>query len=222
MNYYSNNLNSSNLEKCYSLAPRRVRQYLSEEINYVASRIKPGYSVLELGCGYGRIVFKLADLTESITGIDISDDNIEYARKLNLYAHCTFRQMDALSLDFEDNRFDMVICLQNGICAFHTEKTKLVQEALRVTKSGGTAFFSSYGKKFWPHRLEWFEIQASHGLLGKIDYERSINNTIVCKDGFSSGAMDKEDFLNIAKQLCVISETTLVDNSSLICNYAKC
>ena len=130
--------------------------------------------------------------------------------------------MDAQSLDFEDNRFDMVICLQNGICAFHTEKTKLVQEALRVTKSGGTAFFSSYGKKFWPHRLEWFEIQASHGLLGKIDYERSINNTIVCKDGFSSGAMDKEDFLNIAQQLSVISEITLVDNSSLFCNYAKC
>lgn len=221
MNYYSDNLNSSNLEKCYRLAPERVKQYLSEEISYVASRIKTGDSVLELGCGYGRIVFELADKAGSITGIDLSADNIEYAKRLNLHAHCTFKQMDAVDLEFEDNCFDSVICLQNGICAFHTHKTKLVEEALRVTKPGGKAFFSSYAEAFWHHRLEWFEIQASNGLLGEIDYEKSRNNVIVCKDGFSSGAMDKKDFLKIGQELSVHTGIAIVDDSSLVCTYTK-
>ncbi len=221
MNYYSKNLHGPNLEKCYLLAPDRVKQYLSEEINFISSRIKPDDSVLELGCGYGRIVFKLAGNLKSITGIDISTDNIEYANKLNKNPNSMFKKMDALQLEFEDNTFDRVICLQNGICAFNTDKEKLVQEALRVTKPKGKIFFSTYSEKFWTHRLKWFELQAEHGLLGKIDYKKSINNTVVCKDGFSSGAMKQQEFLKISKKLNVKSEISVVDSSCIICTYTK-
>ncbi len=98
---------------------------------------------------------------------------------------------------------------------------KLIREALKVTKPGGKTFFSSYTEQFWSHRLKWFEIQAEHGLLGAIDYEKSINNTIVCKDGFSSGAMDKNNFLKIAKKIDVDPEIAIVDDSSLFAIYRK-
>ncbi|MBU2631151.1 MAG: class I SAM-dependent methyltransferase [Proteobacteria bacterium] len=111
MNYYNKYLHGENLEKCYSLAPLRVKRYLLEEINHVLSRLKSEQSVLELGCGYGRILFQLADHVTSITGIDVSKHNIEYAMKLNRKKNCSCQVMNAMALAFKNNMFDRVLCL---------------------------------------------------------------------------------------------------------------
>ena len=76
-NYYSKSLNSNNLQKCYDIAPPRVKQFLEAEINFVLSKIKPSDKVLDLGCGYGRVMKKLSEKAKTVTGIDISNDNID-------------------------------------------------------------------------------------------------------------------------------------------------
>src|SRR5947209_3540059 len=48
-----------------------------------------------------------------------------------------------------------------------------------------------YTPQFWEHRLEWFEIQAAHHLIGEIDYQTTGNGTIVCKDGFRATTADR-------------------------------
>jgi hypothetical protein len=53
--YYSTRLSGEQLEKCYELASPRVKQYLDVEIAFVLGRLRPADSVLELGCGYGRV-----------------------------------------------------------------------------------------------------------------------------------------------------------------------
>jgi ubiquinone/menaquinone biosynthesis C-methylase UbiE len=58
--YYSEHVSAGRLRRCYELAPPRVRRYLDAEIEHVAGRIRPGDAVLELGCGYGRVMEKLA------------------------------------------------------------------------------------------------------------------------------------------------------------------
>ena len=87
--------------------------------------------------------------------------------------------------------FDLTICIQNGISAFRVDKQRLLAEAVRVTKSGGTVFFSSYSSRFWAARLEWFEIQAAHGLVGEIDYRATGDGVIICKDGFCARRISK-------------------------------
>ncbi|MFX1236033.1 MAG: class I SAM-dependent methyltransferase, partial [Promethearchaeota archaeon] len=57
--YYSKTLNAEKLELCYEIAPQRVQQYLQEEINYVLERVSATDIVLDLGCGYGRIIPQL-------------------------------------------------------------------------------------------------------------------------------------------------------------------
>ena len=59
--YYSAKLSGERLQQCYELASARVKQYLEAEIDFVLSRLRPNDSVLELGCGYGRVAFRLAD-----------------------------------------------------------------------------------------------------------------------------------------------------------------
>jgi 2-polyprenyl-6-hydroxyphenyl methylase/3-demethylubiquinone-9 3-methyltransferase len=195
-----------------------VQQYLDAEIRFVLDRLTPDSSVLELGCGYGRVALALAKAAGRVVGIDTAGESLVLARELAAAdPACEFIEMDALDLRFPDDDFDAVVCIQNGICAFGVDPKRLVQEALRVTRPGGLVLFSSYADRFWEHRLAWFELQAAHGLVGDIDHDASGGGVIVCKDGFRAGAMGRSEFLELCSTIGVESTITEVDGSSVFC-----
>ncbi|MEN8119743.1 MAG: class I SAM-dependent methyltransferase [Bacteroidota bacterium] len=217
-NYYSNLLNSNKLQKCYEIAPVRVKQFLEAEINFVLKRISKNDLVLDLGCGYGRVTTKLLKKAKRVIGIDISKDNIQLAKKIiGNSVDCEFYTMDAIDLKFADNYFDKVICVQNGISAFKVNPLKLIKESIRVTRKGGTILFSSYSEKFWDDRLNWFQIQAKHKLIGKIDPKLTKNGVIVCKDGFKATTYSRQEFIELASHFDVKTTIHEIDNSSVFC-----
>jgi 2-polyprenyl-6-hydroxyphenyl methylase/3-demethylubiquinone-9 3-methyltransferase len=129
--------------------------------------------------------------------------------------------MDALHLAFRDNSFDVVICIQNGISAFHVDQKELIKESIRVTKHSGMILFSSYSEKFWDHRLEWFQLQSEAGLLGEIDYEKTKDGMIICIDGFTATTLKPEQFLFLVSGLDVEAKVVEVDESSAFCEMRK-
>ena len=216
--YYSAKLSGERLRQCYELASARVRQYLEAEIAFVLSRLRPADSVLELGCGYGRVALCLADVAARVVGIDTSSESLVLARRLaGPGSRCDFEQMDASAPTFPDGMFDAVVCVQNGICAFAVEPERLVREALRVARPGGRALFSSYSDAFWSERLGWFEAQSAAGLMGAIDHEHTGNGTIVCSDGFRAGTYGADSFRALCRGLGVEPVITTVDESSVFC-----
>ena len=213
-NYYSNLLNSNKLQKCYKIAPERVKQFLEAEIAFVLNKISQNDIVLDLGCGYGRVAIRLLEKAKKVVGIDISKDNIQLAKEIVGYnEHCEFYTMDAIKLKFDDNTFDKVICVQNGISAFEVNPSKLIEESIRVTRKGGTVLFSSYSEKFWDDRLKWFQIQAEHRLIGEIDYRLTKNGVIFCKDGFKATTYSGQKFLEIVSNFNVQVTIHEIDNS---------
>ena len=220
--YYSQRLSAERLRRCYEIAPERVKQYLQAEIDFVASRIMPGDLILELGCGYGRVIKPLSRPAGSIIGIDTSKESLQMAvRQLKNFGNCRLSQMDAASLGFRDAVFDLVICVQNGISAFKIDQLRLIKESLRVVRPGGMALFSSYAEIFWPERLHWFELQAREGLVGEIDYAKTGNGVIVCHDGFRATTIGPNDFRALAARIGIIPIITKVDGSSLFCEFHK-
>jgi len=216
--YYRTRLSGERLRSCYELAPQRVQQYLDAEISFVLGRVEAAESVLELGCGYGRVLARLAQKARRVVGIDTSLESLTFARELTADCRsCEVTVMDATALGFRDRAFDMAVCIQNGICAFRVDPRKLLQEALRVTRPGGSVLFSSYADAFWPHRLAWFELQADQGLVGEIDYAATIRGEIVCKDGFRFATFGAEDFTQICADLSVQPTIVEVDDSSVFC-----
>ena len=214
--YYSQKLAAQELQQCYKIAPPRVKQYLDAEIEYVQSKIKPSNLVMELGCGYGRVLQKLATRVNNIIGIDTSYISLVLAGKLlNKFPQCQFFQMNAIQLGFKEQVFDVVFCIQNGISAFNVDQQKLIMEAVRVTRNGGVVFFSSYAQRCWKHRLEWFQLQAEHGLIGEIDYNATGDGIIVCKDGFRATTVTPEKFNQLALNLKLSSTVSEVDGSSV-------
>ncbi len=216
--YYLDHLSAERLQRCYDVAPPRVRQYLQAELGFVLQRVRPGDVVLDLGCGYGRILPALASKARFVIGIDTSPSSLNLGQDLlRNFPNCMLGCMDAAHLAFCDQIFDRVICIQNGISAFHTDQRRLMSESLRVLKPGGTALYSTYSRKFWRHRLEWFRLQAKEGLVGEIDEKKTRDGCIVCKDGFTATTLEQEEFLNLASGCDAQADIVEVDESSLFC-----
>ena len=216
--YYSDKLAAERLRQCYEIAPPRVKQYLQAEIDHVLKHVGPDSSIIELGCGYGRVLKALSENVGQIVGIDTSLGSLVMARDLlEKHDNCHLVQMDAINTAFADNTFDFVVCIQNGISAFHVDHRELVSEAVRITKPGGLAMFSTYIESFWEHRIKWFKLQAEVGLLGEIDYEASGDGVVVCKDGFRATTVSPEEFTRITDDLDAEVSLVEVDESSLFC-----
>ncbi len=218
--YYKNKLSGNHLRRVYALASSPVRAYLQGEIEFCRSKIHAGHRVLELGCGYGRIVKELASDTYFVIGIDNVPLNIEAARTyLKSVANVDVKLMDVKSLAMDDDSFDLVLCLQNGLSAFGMDPLMILKEAWRATKPSGYLICSTYSDAFWHHRLAWFHEQANAGLLGAIDEYKTGDGTIACKDGFVSRSTTEEDFRRYAKSLQLSVETHTLNSGSLIATY---
>ncbi len=217
--YYSEKLLAEKLRKVYDIAPPRVKQYLDAEIAFVLSHIESTDCVLELGCGYGRVLERILEKAALTVGIDTSHESLRLAKNLDPRKSAIYSvvEMDAVSSGFRDGAFDVVVCIQNGISAFHVDQRRLIEEAVRVARPGGTVLFSSYAESFWDDRLRWFESQSRHGLLGEIDYDATGNGVIVCIDGFRATTVRPGRFRELTSGLNADIRLKEVDSSSLFC-----
>ncbi|HWO43440.1 MAG TPA: methyltransferase domain-containing protein [Candidatus Eisenbacteria bacterium] len=103
--------------------------------------IRPGETVLEVGCGPGVILRWLAHYTHGsnhITGVDINAYLLREAAALvknqGLERTITLREGNGEALPFDDNAFDVTMA-----CTVMEEGNaeRMLRECLRVTKSGG-------------------------------------------------------------------------------------
>jgi 2-polyprenyl-6-hydroxyphenyl methylase/3-demethylubiquinone-9 3-methyltransferase len=216
--YYSEKLSAERLMRVYELAPPEVQRYLAAEIEFVRQRIHRSDRVLELGCGYGRVLKELAPCAAAAVGIDTSFASLQMGRGfLNGCDNCSLLQMNAVAPGFKSRQFDIVVCIQNGISAFHVDQPDLISQAVAVTRPGGRVLFSSYSDRFWPYRLEWFRIQAAHGLLGEIDENATANGVIVCKDGFRATTVGPAEFKAMTATLKLSADIAEVAESAVFC-----
>jgi len=220
--YYEDKLSAEGLRKCYEVAPPRIRQYLKAEAGFVASSVRGDDRVLELGCGYGRVMKPLASHVGNLVGCDTSLKSLRLAQSImhslqNVGLLCA----DASHLPFRQASFDAVFCIQNGISAFGVDRQRLIAEAWRATRPKGKLLFSTYSRKIWKDRLAWFRLQSEASLIGEIDDALTRNGTIVCKDGFQATTLSVAEIKRLFSQSKARPEIVEVDGSSLFCLVRK-
>ena len=220
--YYRERLPGVRLFRCYEVASDRIRRYLRAEVDFVVSSVRGAGLVLELGCGYGRVMKRVSKFVGWVVGNDVSRESLEFARSyMEGCGNYDVFLMDASRMGFRSCVFDIVFCVQNGISAFGVDKKRLVAEAVRVVKDGGVVLFSSYSPKIWEARLEWFRRQSSFGLVGEIDEGRTCDGTIVCKDGFRATTVGGDEFVDLFGELGLDASIIEVDESSIFCKVVK-
>lgn len=143
----------------YTQAVSRVGLWRSEE-KIFTRLFKPEDTLLELGCGAGRIAIGLWELGyRHILGIDIARDMVEQARRINqtLEYGLSFRQGDATKLSFSDAEFDGAIFGFNGLMQIpgREKRRTALREIRRVTKPGAWFAFTTHDRLNALHRDFW-------------------------------------------------------------------
>ena len=145
----------------YSKAAKHLGLWISEE--KIFKRVfEPEASLLELGCGAGRIAFGLHELGyTNILATDYSKEMIKRARHLAklLEYSVPFRVADATDLEFEDNVFDGAIFSFNGLMQIPKKehREKALKEIFRVIRPGAWFVFTAHDREQSEHRNYWLE-----------------------------------------------------------------
>lgn len=110
----------------------------------VKDSIPPDGRVLEVACGTGISTYHLRQAlppSVHITATDLNSAMLDFAKsKPTQLSNVTFQVADALSLSFDDQAFDAVIC-QFGIM-FFPDKHRGLAEMARTLKPGGMLAFN--------------------------------------------------------------------------------
>jgi len=109
-----------------------------------------GKRVLEVGCGTGLILERVAKVAASAKGIDLSPRMLEKARERGL----DVREASATELPFEDGSFEL--CYSFKVLAHVPDIEKAIREMARVTVSGGTIlaeFYNPWSLRYLAKRL---------------------------------------------------------------------
>lgn len=121
--------------KNFDEALQNTNKFLAEK-----AEIKSGQKVLDAGCGVGGSVIWLAkNIDADITGITISEPQLEKAKQLaiknGVQGKTHFLLRDYLKTGFPNNSFDVVWGIES-IC--HADnKEDFLREAYRILKPGG-------------------------------------------------------------------------------------
>ena len=100
------------------------------------------FKVLDVGCGGGRTISKLATLAMEgkVFGIDYSDVSVSVARKLNVHAieqgRVEIQEASVSQLPFDGNAFDVVTAVETHF--WWPDLPSGLLEVFRVLKPGGT------------------------------------------------------------------------------------
>lgn len=112
----------------------------------------PGSRILEVGVGTG-LSLPLYPTTVKVTGIDISKEMLEFAKKLvaeeNLRHVHSLEVMDAENMQFDDSSFDSVVAMYVATVVPHPKD--FYKEMQRVCKPGGRIIILNHFND--PHSL---------------------------------------------------------------------
>ena len=118
---------------------------------YVAHRVGTGAEILCVGCGPGNILREISALDPTVkgTGIDVSPDRVEEAKRRNRgIRQLNFVRGDAQAMSLPSNRFDLVY--SRMLLEYLKDKEGAVREMARVCRPGGTVLLQDLdGQLLW-------------------------------------------------------------------------
>jgi ubiquinone/menaquinone biosynthesis C-methylase UbiE len=141
--HISEQLLNIHLNPDIDLASRR-KASIESTVEWILNSVnKENMNILDLGCGPGLYCKLMAERGHNVTGVDISMNSIEYARKqaTDNGLDIEYVNLNYLELN-EDNKYDLVMMVFTdfGVLKPHERET-LIRNVYRALKPGGTFIF---------------------------------------------------------------------------------
>lgn len=110
-------------------------------------------TLLDVGCGSGQSAIPAARKGIKVTGIDVAENLIEYARNRCIVENlnATFDVGDAENLPYDDNSFDVAITMIGAM--FAPQPDRVTSEFARVIKPGGHLYMANWTPRSMPAEM---------------------------------------------------------------------
>lgn len=146
--YYMN----GNLSKCESEIFKRF--------------LKPGDTVLDVGCFVGRVSFQISNLVAKVVGIDVSNKAIEFANKERLsrgISNVVFEEDVAANIPYEDGYFDKILFPYFTLEDISPRKDRVdsLKEMERVLQKEGLLILSIHNRFYY----RWYRALVMHEIV---------------------------------------------------------
>jgi ubiquinone/menaquinone biosynthesis C-methylase UbiE len=128
-------------DKFFGLIKNKYKENLYKRY-FFCNKFIVDKKILDIPCGMGWGTSLLKGYKKCI-GVDISLEAVKEAKikyKTNIL---DFKQGNMLCLDFDDNSFDVIICLEGFEHVTFLEGQKFLHEAKRILKKGGLLIVST-------------------------------------------------------------------------------
>lgn len=144
-------------EKVLQDSPKAYKKWFDAEKKFFLKHIKLGSRVLEVGCGDGRSLRDVSEITDKLTGVDHDIAAVEHAKeKLKDIPNCNIILAEGKNLPFADKEFDCVTCI-GTFANLGEDKYKVLEEMRRVLKDNGMIIISSYSEKALEERMKVYQ-----------------------------------------------------------------
>ncbi len=124
----------------------RKKSSIEKTANWIldTQKEKGKLNILDLGCGPGLYTEIFAKSGHNVTGIDISKNSIEYAKKCAIDKELDIAYLNTsyLETDLQSDKYDLIVLIFTDLgVLIPTERESLLEMIFRVLKKGGTFIF---------------------------------------------------------------------------------
>jgi len=134
--------------------PDSYKKWIDEERVFLRNNIKRDSKILEVGCGDGRSLKDIVDITQDIIGIDIDEKAIICAKEnLKKYPKVKIIRANGKKIPFDNSTFDFVLCMTSFV-NFDKDKYKILDEMRRILKDNGKIIMSVFNEDSLSERIK--------------------------------------------------------------------
>lgn len=119
---------------------RGYHKLIDDQAAELVRRVGEGMDVLEVGCGTGLLLSRVAGFARSAKGIDLSPGMLERAKARGL----DVQEGSATALPFADASFDVAYSFK--VLSHVPELERALSEMIRVVRPGGHIVFDIYNR----------------------------------------------------------------------------
>jgi SAM-dependent methyltransferase len=162
-------------------ASSRNQTFIERSVAWMVSRfeVNENTAIADFGCGPGLYANRLAKRGASVTGIDFSENSLEYARQVAVDGGLSTDYVLANYLEFDtDNRFDLIIMIMCDFCALSPAQRKTLLNKFRtLLKPGGSVLLDVHSIDYFNQKEESaiYELNQLYGFWSAEDYYGFVN-----------------------------------------------
>lgn len=205
-------------EKLLNELPESYKSWFKDEREFLHKNITRDSKVLEIGCGDGRSIKDIIDITKNIATIDNDQKAVNDARtNFKEYIKVNILLAEAIDLPFEDDSFDFVLCLTT-FANFGNDKYKVLKEMKRVLKNNGKIIISVFSEDALEERMKAYkklgisikEVSKN----GKVTFDESVGAN-------TSEQFSREELIKIFNKVELKTDEIVKSGIGYICKLSN-